>query len=95
MLILPVLHAPLPATSMPPDSLSDDDAVFLRQCRKDEGTGWTFHPCEEMPLRDALDTALYTIREHPDAFWGMKYRMVTRPCLLDANSSSPRDLASR
>ena len=57
------------------------EKLYLMPCisdmlRKDEGTGWTFCPCEEQPLQDALDTAIYTIREHPDAFWGMKYRMV-------------------
>jgi len=42
----------------------------------DTGTGWKFEPCEAKPLRDALSTALYTMREHPDAFWGIKYRMI-------------------
>jgi glycogen synthase len=44
--------------------------------RADIGSGWKFAPCEPRPLRDALSTALYTMREHPDAFWGMKYRMI-------------------
>eukprot|EP00192_Tetraselmis_astigmatica_P024516 CAMPEP_0117682768 /NCGR_PEP_ID=MMETSP0804-20121206/19903_1 /TAXON_ID=1074897 /ORGANISM="Tetraselmis astigmatica, Strain CCMP880" /LENGTH=337 /DNA_ID=CAMNT_0005493037 /DNA_START=230 /DNA_END=1243 /DNA_ORIENTATION=+ len=52
------------------------DTVLHYDPWADKGTGWTFSPCEPQPLRDAVSTALYTIREHSDAFWSMKYQMI-------------------
>jgi len=48
------------------------------------GTGWTFSPCTAEAFQGALETALATLREHPDSFRALQLRGMERDSSWDA-----------
>lgn len=49
----------------------------------EEGTGWTFSPCNVESFKETLTQALKTLREHPESFAALQLRGMRRDSSWD------------